>query len=566
MDSIEVTDPYEICKIFNNFFATIGPCLAEKIPLDFHVNYTRALPKPPLHKSQMESLDPCTEKEIVDIINNLDSNASVGLDGISTKVIKCVKDSVKTQLTKCFNKLLDAGSFPDTLKIAKITPIHKSGTKAEPGNYRPISVLPVLSKVLEKVLHTRLQNYLDSINFFFERQYGFRTKSNTLTATIDLVTKIKHNIDKGNIVLGIFIDLKKAFDTVSHKLLLKKLEVIGLAGSALKMFESYLSNRSQVVRIDRTTQSPPHVISCGVPQGSILGPLLFLVYINNMRELGLNGHLTLYADDTCLFYFGPSMDDLISQAQHDLDTLHDWFQYNLLTINVSKTSYVIFKAINKPIPTYLPLVINNIPLNEKTHEKYLGLYMDTHLSWNAHIKQLTTKLISLRASLRFNVRFIPRKLLFTIYNSLVKSHLLYLIEIWGSAAKTSLKKLQILQNKIIKTIFNYNFRSSTSKIYRETNLMNIKQLYIYNTCIFIYKTINKKIRTEIQFNKRPKVGRPCTRRASYIVLPKTRTKYGRTSVTYEGARLFNKLPSVIKNIDSLNGFKKRLTNYILKNN
>jgi hypothetical protein len=389
-----------------------------------------------------------------------------------------VKHLITTQLTRTFNKLLDDGSFPDSLKVAKVTPIHKSGTKTDPNNYRPISILPVLSKVLEKVLFTRLLNYLNSINFFFKQQYGFRPKSNTLTATIDLTTKIKHNIDKRNIVLGIFVDLKKAFDTVSHKLLLQKLEVIGVRDKALTMFESYLKNRLQIVKINNSPQSHPLPISCGVPQGSILGLLLFLVYINNMHELDLNGHITLYADDTCLFYFGLSILDLISQAQHDLDILHDWLQYNLLTINISKTCYILFKAKNKVIPDFSPLTINSIPLQQKSHEKYLGLHMDTNLTWKVHTKHIMTRLISLFASLRYNVKCIPRKLRYTIYNALVKPHLLYLIEIWGNAAKTILKELQVLQNKIMKVLFNYNFQTSTTKTYNETKLMNIKQLYV----------------------------------------------------------------------------------------
>lgn len=311
-------------------------------------------------------------------------------------------------------------------------------------------------------------------------------------------------------------------------------------------------------------KAPPLPISYGVPQGSILGPLLFLIYINDMCELGLNGHITLYADDTCLFYFGSSIHDLISKAQYDLNILHNWLQHNLLTINVSKTSYILFKAKNKPIPNYSPLKINNIPLQEKTHEKYLGLNIDTCLTWNVHMKHVIARLISLQASLRGNIRCIPRKLRITIYNALVKPHLLYLIEIWGSAAKTRLEKLQVLQNKIIKILFNYNFRTETAKIYRETKLMNIKQLYIYNTCIFIRKTIKNKIHTEIKFIKRKKVGRPCTRRASFIVLPNARTRYGQTSVTYEGASLFNKIPSQIKNIDSYYVFKKKLAKHIVE--
>lgn len=558
-----ITEPNEICNTFNEYFSTIGPLLAKEIPKTFHENASKALPVIPETCSKLSIIDPSTDSEILKIINDLDSNCSTGLDGINTKVIKCIKFVIVSNFTKCFNKLIINGEFPDTLKIAKVTPIYKSGQKTDPGNYRPISVLPVLSKILEKILHKRLETYLQSINYISSQQYGFRPKSNTLTATIDLVTKIKYNIDNKNIVLGIFIDLKKAFDTVSHKLLLKKLENIGITGNALKIFASYLANRSQVVRIENY-QSDALPITCGVPQGSILGPLLFLTYINNIHEIGLHGHITLYADDTCLFYFGSSVQNIISQAQSDLNSLFSWFQYNLLTINISKTCYIIFKAKNKTIPPHDSLKINNIPLQQKNAEKYLGLRMDSQLTWKSQIEHIKNKLSSLLGSLRHMVRCIPRRLRYTIYNALVKPHLLYLIEVWGSAAKTKLAEIQVAQNKIIKMLFHYPYLTPTKKIYTETKLMNIKQLYIYNICIFIRKTINKSIHTNVTFTKIKQVSKRSTRRASFIVLPKVRTNYGKKMVTFGGAQLYNKIPSNIKNVNSLNTFKSRLAQYIIK--
>lgn len=564
-DSREIKDPYKICDTFNEYFSSIGQHLASLIPKNFHDQRKEALPLPNVsQRLQMASLKPCSEQEILNIISHLDSNCSVGLDGINTKTIKCLKYVISNKLADCFNRLFDDGNFPDTLKVAKVTPVYKSGSKTDPGNYRPISVLPVLSKILEKLLHTRLQNYLDSINYISKQQYGFRPKSNTLTATIDLVTKIKQNIDKKNIVLGIFVDLKKAFDTVSHELLLQKLEFLGITGKALQMFKSYLTQRSQIVKIN-SFQSKSLPITCGIPQGSILGPLLFLIYINNIQELGLNGHITLYADDTCLFYFGSSIHNLILKAQEDLNILQNWFQNNLLTINISKTCYTIFKAKNKQIPSYTPLTIDNTPLQEKNKEKYLGLHMDTYLSWKEHINHVKTKLITLSGSLRNIVRCIPRNFRYNIYNALVKPHLTYLIEVWGCAVKTRIRELQIIQNKIIKLIFSYKYLTPTKKIYEETKLMTIKKLYFYSICIFIRKTLNRNIHTSIAFQKQKHVTIRSTRRASFLVLPKPRTTYGKTMITYEGAQFYNRLPLCIKNAESLNVFKKELSKYILDN-
>lgn len=559
----QLTNTKDICDEFNKYFSTIGCLLANKIPKVYHDNPQNALPCI-AQNSKLLTFDPCSADEILKIIINLDSNSSTGLDGISTKSIKCLKDSISFNLAKCFNNLLQNGVFPDSMKLAKVTPIHKSGVKTDPGNFRPISVLPILSKILEKILHHRLEKYLNSINYIYQRQYGFRRKRNTLTATIDLVTKIRSKIDNKNIALGLFIDLKKAFDTISPVLMIKKLKSIGIDGTALKMFESYLQNRFQVVKIDNT-ESSKCPVTFGIPQGSILGPLLFITYINNIHELKLHGHLSLYADDTCLFYFGPSIHDIMAKAQEDLDTLCSWFQYNLLTINAAKTCYVVFKAKNKIIPNHQPLSINNVVLQEKSCEKYLGLRLDSHLTWNSQIEHIRAKLSSLNGSLRHIVRCIPHRIRYTIYNSLVKPHLLYLIEIWGSAAKTRLKNLQIYQNKIIKTIFRYNFFKSTTKVYSESKLMTIRQLYIYNTCILIHKILSSSLHTNLSFIRHNQTTKRVTRRASFLVLPKIRTNYGRKMITYEGAQLYNKLPCNIKNITSFDIFKTKLGKHVIEN-
>ncbi|KAL0860028.1 hypothetical protein ABMA27_010343 [Loxostege sticticalis] len=377
-----ITDGHEICEHFNKYFATIGLRLVEAIPRKYHNDRTNtaAIVNCNQNSFGLASLAPVTADEILKIINNLDPNTSSGLDKMNTKSIKCVGEHIARELSNCINLCLEAGEFPTSLKTAKVTPIFKSGSRLDSNNYRPISVLPVLSKIFERVIYNRLVIYLDSINYLYSQQYGFRSKSSTLSATADLVTKIKNSIDEKNICLGIFIDLKKAFDTVSHTILRNKLRDIGIEGNAHKILESYLTARSQVVEIPNF-QSSPAAVTFGVPQGSILGPLLFLIYINGISNLELKGDLSLYADDTCLFYFGSEIDSIIQDAQSDLDLLDNWFQYNLLTINVAKTHYVIFSAKNKDIPDFEPLKINDITISKSESEKYLGLVLDNRLTW-----------------------------------------------------------------------------------------------------------------------------------------------------------------------------------------
>ena len=360
---------------------------------------------------------------------------------------------------------------------------------------------------------------------------------------------------KKNIVLGIFIDLKKAFDTVSHKILLQKLRSIVITGEAFNILSSYLSDRYQVVKIgDSKSEALP--IEFGVPQGSLLAPLLFNIYINSIKDLGLEGQITLYADDTCLFYFGRSLSDIITNAQRDLNMLHIWFSYNLLTINTSKTSYIIFSAKNKKLSCHQPLHINHVQIKRSSCEKYLGLKLDNKLCWTPHIESIKSKLMSLLGSMRGYINNFPRNIRLTIYNSLVKSHLNYLIEIWGCASKSTLKDLQIAQNKIIKTLFNYNYLTPTSQLYRETKLMSVGQLYAFNTCLLIRKIIDGAVHSQLNFTR--KITKRSERHPNQLCTQQPRTQYGRRNIRYEGVQLYNALPIDIRNASSLAIFKARL--------
>lgn len=364
-------------------------------------------------------------------------------------------------------------------------------------------------------------------------------------------------------MLGVFIDLKKAFDTISHVKLLQKLSEAGITGKAHEILTSYFKNRKQIVKIGQN-QSSSSLITFGVPQGSILGPLLFLIYINNIQNIGLKADITLYADDTSLFYFGVSLENIISKAQNDLTLLNNWFLANLLTMNTAKTNFVIYCAKNKRISDNIQLVINNENLNRKTNEKYLGLIMDHNLNWNLHINKIKNKLTSLTGTVRDISNCLPCKIKYLIYNTLIKPHIDYLIEIWGTASKTNLNAIQISQNKLIKSLFNYDYLTPTQKIYKDTKIMTINQTYQYYTCILIYKITNKLIHTSLlSFDKKHQTQKMKLRNANHLVSRPPRTNYGKKNIQYEGVKIYNKLPSEIKNAKSLSIFKKKLKIYIL---
>lgn len=562
--SIPISDGNKVCEIFNNFFSSVGSTLASQIDHRYHVSTTHSLmyKSDYAHTISLPEFEPCTRDEIIKIISSLDNNSSSGVDGISTKSIKCLKDSIAESLSNCINKCLTEGTFPNTLKIAKVSPIYKSGVKTDPSNYRPISVLPIISKIFERILYNRLYTYLKEKGFLIKQQYGFRPKCSTLSATMDLITKIKLNIDKKHIALGIFIDLKKAFDTISHSKLIKKLHNLGITGPALKIFESYLSDRQQIVKIG-DFKSSPQQLSYGIPQGSIIGPLLFLIYVNDISNVGLTGHLTMYADDTCLFYYGHNLKNIIDEAQKDLDLLNMWFLHNLLTINVAKTSYMIFAAKNKKILDNIPLKINNQVLHRSTHEKYLGLWLDERLTWGKHVAHVNDKLRAILRLLWKASNCIPYKHRKMIYNALVKSHLQYLIEIWGTASQTILKDLQITQNKLIKVLFHLNKFTPTKEVYKTTKIFDLKTLYKYNSCILIKKIITGTIQSDTTFTQRTYTHNLRKKNKLFIPVPRT-LNYGKKNISYEGVQFYNNLPESIKNCKSVYKFKKQLQVYLIE--
>ena len=339
------TEPNKITETFNKFFSEIGGNLAKNFPDDFS-EFKNYLGESTPHSMFLSGT---FESEITKIIKSLKNTNSTSHDNFSTKFIKLSSTILAPALVKLFNLSIQTGIYPDLLKVAKVIPIFKKGDSTSVNNYRPISILSPINKIFEKIIYSRLINYIDKSNILYKYQYGFRKKHSTEHALIELVDQIRASFGDKKMTCGIFIDLSKAFDTVNHQILLHKLEHYGIRGKALDLFKSYLSNRKQYVQIDKC-KSSTRPISCGVPQGSVLGPLLFLLFINDLPKCCPEGKTRLFADDTTIFYHSNNINDIISTGRIIMSKLTNWFKVNKLTLNADKSSFTIFKSGKKNCP------------------------------------------------------------------------------------------------------------------------------------------------------------------------------------------------------------------------
>ena len=369
------------------------------------------------------------------------------------------------------------------MKLAKVVPIFKKGQKDSMNNYRPISLLPSLSKILERLVYTRTFKFINNCNVLFDSQFGFRKKHTTTHALLTFIDKVAHAIDDVSHTVGVFLDFSKAFDTINHNILLYKLCHYGIRGIALEWFRDYLSNRKQFVNINGH-ESHSKLISCGVPQGSILGPLLFILYINDLQNSSQILSFIFFADDSNLFLSHRDPHTLIDTMNNELKLVQAWIHANKLSLNVDKTHYMLFSNSLKLLPNHI--MINGINLLQVEYTKFLGLYIDNDLSWKSHINYLS-KLLSRNTGILNKLKYyFPTNIVLSIYSTLISPYLNYGSLAWGNCTKVLLDKLFLIQKRAIRNVNHAGYLSHTNDLFRNNNILKITDLFVYNIGIFMY--------------------------------------------------------------------------------
>ena len=549
-NNTKLTNPTEITEAFNQFYINIAPNLDQTLPpsntdpLNFlRGNYLSSMTVPPI--------DP---QIVIDIINSL-KNKKSNPHEIPVSILKGNKDEMALPLSILFNQSINTGKFPQCLKHATVIPIYKKGAKDNIGNYRPISLLSVFSKIFEKLMKKYLNNYLETKNILNSKQFGFRQGLNTFDALNTFNEEIYSSLDSQSSLLSIYVDFTKAFDTVRHDILLKKLNHYGIRGTIHDWFRDYLSHRTQSTKF-LNSLSTPRPIHYGVPQGSVLGPILFLLYINDITHIFTNLKTILFADDSTLYITGDDPTTLIHTANDDLNIFYKWCTSNRLTVNLKKTFYMLFT--NKQINILPSLYYHDKIIHRTNQHNLLGIKYDDNMTFKFHISNLILKLSRI-VSLLYQVKdFVPHYVLTILYNAHVLPHFQYCIPIWCNTYPTHLLPLLRLQKKIIRIITKSDYFAHTQSLFKETNILKLFDINKIQTGIFMYKLINiGNTSTLRQQHNYP------TRTRGNLRTPIHHLTIFQHSLSFTGPKTWNSIPEHIKSLPTLSSFKKQYKKHII---
>ena len=540
------SDKVQIVNKFNDFFANIGNILADQLPI------TASSPLfPSDHVQQSFFIFPPSIDEISKIIMSL-KLTSTPSDVMPVKIFKKFSHILVFPITRMIENSIQNGVFPNDLKIARISPKHKEDSYSEPSNFRPISSLSYLSKVYEKFFSLRIIKFFSKYSVIAPNQYGFQNGRSTTDALINLTEQMYSAIDNNSFFIAAIIDIRKAFDCVNHEILKAKLERYGIRGMPLKWLDSYLTDRKCYVELG-SHKSKMNTFNVGVPQGSILGPTLFLIYINNLPKISDILKTQLFADDTIVSSSGINIDSLIETTNTELSKLQDWTEANKLTIHAGKTNLLLVSKRRASTSSNIIFMDRTIlPVNNC---KYLGIYLDDRLTFKDHINYIISK-ISRHTGILYKIKDnLPTKTRIDYYYAYIYPYLSYNTIIWGSADTTHIQPLINQQKRAIRTIANAGFRDHTNPLFKQFKLLKLQDIHKFQLGTFMF---HARQRGEYATQSRYQ-----TRGLNRVLSDYHRLSTTQRAVSYTAPTFWNSLPEYLRCLNSYNVFRKSLKNFLV---
>ena len=551
-----ITNKKDIANEFCTYFSNIGKQYAEEIPPSRKTSKSYLTSEP---NSKSIYFNPTDPFEIQKIIKSFKAKKSCGDDGISMELLKNICESCCVPIAMIVNLSLEQGIVPDGMKLAKVIPVYKAKSRDTFTNYRPISLLSNISKILEKVVHKRLYSFITKHDILYDGQYGFRSKHSTIDALTEFVANVLPVLDNGGNCLAVYLDLSKAFDTIKHSILLAKLEHYGIRGKALDWFKSYLAQRRQYVSYGGVCSNTKSV-EYGVPQGSVLGPLLFILYSNDLAITLKNCHTILFADDTTIYTTGTHLPDIFTHINNNLEVLNDWFRANKLSANPSKTKTILYSKRGRRPNQNLNIYMDGQILERVKTTKFLGVHFDEHFTWEYHIRHCRKKILQGTFAINTTKHILSEKHLKILYYSLVYPYLHYGILLWGNALIKHIRGIQIAQKKCVRAIFGAKFNASSSPIFKQLGLLKFLDIYELYTCLFMYNFVNEGLPRPLlgiyQYHR--DIHDHNTRHSTDPRTPSANSDSLRKSFLCQGPKLWASLDGCLKDSRTKSLFKTRL--------
>ena len=541
----------DIAEAFNSHFTSVAQILANNLPLS-ETDPTYCMPNVP---PNCFHLRPVTQGECLNIISSL-KTTKTDTNSLPVKLFKSVSQIIVKPLCSLINASFVTGIFPEYFKTARISHIYKSGNPEDPSNHRPIATIPYLSKIFEKCICSRLLGYFDEFSLFSEVQYGFRKGKSTCDALMDMTEAIYDSLNKKKFHMNLLIDLRKAFDTISHDILLKKLQHYGVKNKPLDLIKSFLSDRKQFVKIGNHSSSLL-VNPIGLPQGSNLGPTLFLIYLNDFPNVSNLLKSILFADDSSFSVSNTNYNIMVNTLNLEIQKIYQWTTANKLSINVSKTQLLNFSNRFPDLAQGSDVVsMGDERLDMVTSCKYLGVLVDNKLTFKQHICHVISK-ISKNTGILYRIRNnIPKKARIDYYYSLIYPYLTYNVIVWGGTFSNHLSNLIIQQKRTVRVLADLPYNEHISSIFYELKILKFTDIYKFYVSIYMFQNKNsEKFKKDHAINTRNRhLAQPSFNRLSIC----------QHSVNYLGPHIWNNLPEYIRDLDSLKKFKYELKNYLIE--